>query len=114
MRRARTTGEPGYQDLGAEMTAGGSCKAEPGVWGGSSHHPNDPCPTRSMGAQGASYHNMPRARYRVTQDWLAEHRSEIEAFYLPSYSPELNPDEDVIPIRLNLDLLQVGVAGEAS
>jgi len=25
--------------------------------------------------------------------WLAEHRSEIEVFYLPKYSPELNPDE---------------------
>lgn len=31
--------------------------------------------------------------------WLAEHRSDIEVFYLPSYSPELNPDE-----RLNADL----------
>jgi hypothetical protein len=26
--------------------------------------------------------------------WLAEHKHEIEVFYLPSYSPELNPDED--------------------
>lgn len=25
--------------------------------------------------------------------WLAEHKEEIEVFYLPSYSPELNPDE---------------------
>jgi transposase len=25
--------------------------------------------------------------------WLAEHRDQIEACYLPSYSPELNPDE---------------------
>lgn len=25
--------------------------------------------------------------------WLAEHLDEIEVFYLPSYSPELNPDE---------------------
>jgi transposase len=25
--------------------------------------------------------------------WLAEHRDDIEVFYLPSYSPELNPDE---------------------
>jgi transposase len=25
--------------------------------------------------------------------WLGEHREEIEVFYLPSYSPELNPDE---------------------
>ena len=33
--------------------------------------------------------------------WLAEHRPAIEVFYLPSYSPELNPDE-----RLNADLKQ--------
>lgn len=28
----------------------------------------------------------------VTQ-WLADHREQVEVFYLPSYSPELNPDE---------------------
>jgi len=33
------------------------------------------------------------------QAWLAEHRDQIEVFYLPSYSPELNPDE-----YLNCDL----------
>jgi transposase len=31
--------------------------------------------------------------------WLQEHKAHIEVFYLPSYSPELNPDE-----RLNADL----------
>jgi transposase len=31
--------------------------------------------------------------------WLAEQSSDIEVFFLPSYSPELNPDE-----RLNADL----------
>lgn len=31
--------------------------------------------------------------------WLAENTENIEVFYLPSYSPELNPDE-----RLNADL----------
>jgi transposase len=31
--------------------------------------------------------------------WLAEHAQSIEVFYLPSYSPELNPDE-----MLNADL----------
>ena len=31
--------------------------------------------------------------------WLAQHADEIEVFFLPSYSPELNPDE-----RLNADL----------
>lgn len=29
----------------------------------------------------------------VVRDWLAEHESQIEVFFLPSYSPELNPDE---------------------
>jgi transposase len=34
-------------------------------------------------------------RAHLTRDWLAEHRAEIEVFYLPPYSPELNPDEGV-------------------
>jgi transposase len=34
-------------------------------------------------------------RARLVQDWLAEHRARIEGHYLPSYSPELNPDEGV-------------------
>ena len=33
--------------------------------------------------------------------WLAERTAQIEVFYLPSYSPELNPEE-----RLNADLKQ--------
>jgi transposase len=40
-------------------------------------------------------------RAHLTRDWLAEHRSEIEVHHLPSYSPELNPDEGV-----NADLKQ--------
>ncbi len=40
-------------------------------------------------------------RARLTRDWLAKHRADIEVFYLPSYSPELNPDEGV-----NADLKQ--------
>ena len=36
---------------------------------------------------------------RIFKAWLAEHAGEIEVFYLPSYSPELNPDE-----YLNCDL----------
>lgn len=36
---------------------------------------------------------------KVFKAWLLEHESEIEIFYLPSYSPELNPDE-----YLNCDL----------
>ncbi|WP_197343327.1 transposase, partial [Ralstonia pseudosolanacearum] len=33
--------------------------------------------------------------------WLAANKERIEVFYLPSYSPELNPDE-----MLNADLKQ--------
>ena len=36
---------------------------------------------------------------KIVQAWLEEHTEEIELFYLPSYSPELNPDE-----LLNCDL----------
>jgi transposase len=36
------------------------------------------------------------------RDWLATHPTKIEVFYLPAYSPELNPDEG-----LNADLKQV-------
>ena len=36
---------------------------------------------------------------KVFKAWLAKHMDEIEIFYLPSYSPELNPDE-----YLNCDL----------
>ena len=36
---------------------------------------------------------------KPVQKWLEEHQEKIEVFYLPSYSPELNPDE-----RLNADL----------
>ncbi|MBK5102243.1 MAG: transposase, partial [Desulfobacteraceae bacterium] len=32
-------------------------------------------------------------------DWLEEHEEKIKVFFLPSYSPELNPDE-----YLNCDL----------
>ena len=38
--------------------------------------------------------------YKV-RDWLSEHEDQIELFFLPSYSPELNPDE-----YLNCDLKQ--------
>jgi transposase len=34
--------------------------------------------------------------------WLAQHIDQIEVFYLPSYSPELNPDE-----MANADIKQV-------
>jgi transposase len=45
--------------------------------------------------------NLPVHRARVVRSWLAEHKAQIEVFHLPSYSPELNPDEG-----LNADLKQ--------
>jgi len=36
---------------------------------------------------------------KLVKEWLSQHQDQIEVFYLPSYSPELNPDE-----RLNADL----------
>ena len=38
---------------------------------------------------------------KLVKQWLAENKKLIEVFYLPSYSPELNPDE-----LLNADLKQ--------
>ncbi len=43
----------------------------------------------------------------VVRDWLKEHQDKIEVFFLPSYSPELNPDE-----YLNCDL-KIGVHSNA-
>jgi transposase len=36
---------------------------------------------------------------KIVKKWLLDHKDQIELFYLPSYSPELNPDE-----YLNCDL----------
>jgi transposase len=44
---------------------------------------------------------LPVHRAAVVREWLARHIRQIEVFYLPSYSPELNPDEG-----LNADLKQ--------
>jgi len=38
---------------------------------------------------------------KVVKAWVAERQDQIELFYLPSYSPQLNPEE-----RLNADLKQ--------
>jgi len=35
----------------------------------------------------------PVHRSRKVHDWLALHAAEIEMFFLPGYSPDLNPDE---------------------
>ena len=45
---------------------------------------------------------------KPVKKWAGEHQDEIELFYLPSYSPELNPDE-----RLNADL-KYGIASKVS
>jgi len=42
------------------------------------------------------------------KEWLATRKDQIEVFYLPSYSPELNPDE-----RLNADL-KYGIASKVA
>lgn len=41
----------------------------------------------------------PVHRSRAVQDWLSEHEAKIRVFFLPSYSPDLNPAE-----YLNCDL----------
>jgi transposase len=38
---------------------------------------------------------LPVHRSALVRAWLAEREAEIEVFYPPSYSPELNPDEGV-------------------
>lgn len=45
--------------------------------------------------------NLPAHHGPSVVAWLERHRDRIEVFYLPSYSPELNPDE-----LLNADLKQ--------
>ena len=37
--------------------------------------------------------NLRTHHSKPVKEWLNAHRDEIEVFYLPSYSPELNPDE---------------------
>ena len=45
--------------------------------------------------------NLPVHHSKIVKAWVAEHKEDIELFYLPSYSPQLNPEE-----RLNADLKQ--------
>lgn len=35
----------------------------------------------------------PAHKTKLIKHWLEEHKKEIQLFYLPAYSPELNPDE---------------------
>jgi transposase len=44
---------------------------------------------------------------RLVKEWLGKHTEEIELFFLPAYSPDLNPDE-----HLNADVKQ-GVGSRA-
>lgn len=37
--------------------------------------------------------NAPYHKSKATNDWVKEHSNRIELFFLPSYSPDLNPDE---------------------
>lgn len=39
-------------------------------------------------ADRAGYHTS-----KETREWAEEHKNRIELFFLPSYSPDLNPDE---------------------
>ena len=43
--------------------------------------------------------NLPQHHSKLVRDWLEQNEAFIKVFYLPSYSPELNPDE-----YLNCDL----------
>jgi len=43
--------------------------------------------------------NLPTHHSKPVKEWAEKNRKQIELFYLPSYSPELNPDE-----YLNRDL----------
>ena len=45
--------------------------------------------------------NLREHHSKPVKEWVAERQDKIELFYLPSYSPELNPEE-----RLNSDLKQ--------
>lgn len=54
---------------------------------------------------------------KIVKEWLEQHKDQIEQFFLPSYSPELNPDEYLngnlkhkfrsgIPARSQKDLIK--------
>jgi transposase len=45
---------------------------------------------------------------KIVKEWVANHSEQIELFYLPSYSPEMNPDE-----YLNCDL-KIGLSHKPS
>jgi transposase len=64
---------------------------------------------------------LPVHRAAVVREWLAQHKAKIEVFYLPSYSPGLNPDEGLnaglkqnvtrkAPIRSKQQLKQAAIS----
>ena len=52
--------------------------------------------------------NLPAHKTKMVKSWSEKHRSRLSLFYLPAYSPELNPDE-----YLNQDL-KVNITGKVS
>jgi transposase len=58
-----------------------------------------------LGIQARNVAPVRVCRYALVRDWLAKRRDQIEVFYLPAYSPDLNPDEG-----LNGDLKQAVTA----
>ena len=51
------------------------------------------CTGEAFGAEDLVLVNLGVHHCKPVKQWLAEHDEQIEVFYLPSYSPELNPDE---------------------
>ena len=37
--------------------------------------------------------NLPQHHSKLVKSWMKNNEERIKIFYLPSYSPELNPDE---------------------
>lgn len=74
---------------------------------GAEIHWGDETGIRSDCQHGRSYapagktpvQRVPGSRFAKVRDWLKKHAEHIELFFLPAYSPELNPDE-----YLNCDL----------
>ena len=57
--------------------------------------------SKSAAVQFLNFDNL-RVHYsKLVKAWMAERQDQIELFYLPIYSPQLNPEE-----RLNADLKQ--------
>jgi hypothetical protein len=52
-----------------------------------------------LGFGTASLDNASTHKSKILKEWLKDNKHKIEIFYLPSYSPDLNPDE-----RVNADV----------